>query len=583
MSPSDPPSPCVVATTAEASTAAVPAAEVSEAALLGAITQGNLAAALVEARTLTARFPDRGLGWKALGALLAAEAKTEEAVAAMRVSIELLPVDAEAYANLGVTLSKKLQRHAEAAPLLQKAVDIDPERHSAYLDLADALQALGRYAEAQEMIRRAIALPADRMHSTNQHYTSWVFLLSHDPKVGADALFAAQRLAAARLESRAVPATQHANSRDPARRLKIGFVSADLCDHPVAQLLEPVLAHLGSTADLELHAYYNNPFEDVTTLRLQPHFSHWRRVDALGDAQLAQQIGDDGIDVLIDLAGYTAMNRLGALAYKPAPIQVSWLGFPGTTGLCAMDYYLADRHFLPPRLLDAQFTERIVFLPATLPLQLHPAAPAVSPLPALATGRLTFGSLNRRDKINQTVIERWSALLHAVPTSRLLLAGLALENDVPRLTADFAAEGIESARLLFRGLCPREQYFLLHRQVDIALDAYPYGGGSTTVNALLMGVPTLTLVGPTPATRQAAGVLGQLGLDEFVATDLAGLVSKGRHWAGRLEELAELRANLRQRCQTSPAGQPALYAGALQHALRRMWARWCAGLPPEHF
>jgi predicted O-linked N-acetylglucosamine transferase (SPINDLY family) len=558
-------------------------AEECEAALLGVIVQGNFADALTAARTLTERFPNRGLGWKALGGLLGADGKTDEAVAAMRISIRLLPDDAEAHTNLGTTLSKKLQRHAEGALLLQRALDIDPQFQSAYVNLADLLQIQGRYEQAEEMVRRAMALPADRTNSTNAHYTSWLFLLSHNPRVDADTLFAAHRRAAARLESRALPATQHANSPDPARRLKLGFVSADLREHAVAQFVEPVLAHLSGRPGFDLHAYYNNPSEDATTQRLRSHFSHWHEVHALSDFDAAKQITADGIDVIIELSGHTSMNRLGALAYKPAPVQVSWIGYPGTTGLQAMDYYLAERHFLPPGLLDAQFTEKLVYLPAFASFRPHPAAPPVGPLPVLAAGNLTFGSFNRRGKINEWTIRLWSGLLRALPAARMLIVGVSIEDDVPTLSAQFGAEGIDSARLTFYPRRAMEQYLALHHRVDLALDTYPWGGGTTTINAFWMGVPTLTVAGPTPAARQTAGYLGLLGLDEFVAADAADFVAKGLHWAAHLEELAALRASLRDRWQASAAGQPAIVADALEHALRRMWTRWCSGLQPESF
>jgi predicted O-linked N-acetylglucosamine transferase (SPINDLY family) len=559
------------------------AAEASETALLRVFVEGNFAAAFDDARALTQSFPNRGLGWKVLGALLAANGKTDEAVAAMRVAIRLLPEDAEAHTNLAVTLSQKQQRHAEAERLLQRALGIDPQFQAAYLAFGDSLQMQGRYEDAEDMVGRAIALPADATNPSNSHYTSWVFLLSHNPSVGADTLFAAHRRAAARLESRALPATRHANSADPARRLKVGFVSADLYEHPVAQFIEPVLAHLGGRPGLEIHAYYNNTFQDATTLRLRRHFSHWHPVATLTDAELAKHITTDGIDVIIDLSGHTTMNRLGALAYKPAPIQVSWLGYPGTTGLHAMDYYLADRHLLPPGLLDAQFTEKLVFLPAAGPFPRLPASPMVGSLPAMDTGNLTFGSFNRRGKINQSTIRLWSELLRALPATRLLIAGVSLKDDAPNLTARLAHEGIDSARLTFHPRCPMDPYLALHHRVDMCLDTYPYNGGTTTINALWMGVPTLTIAGATPAARQGASILGQLGLGEFAAADAAEFVIKGVQWAGRLHELAELRASLRDRWQASPAGQPAIIADALEHALRRMWTRWCAGLPPESF
>jgi predicted O-linked N-acetylglucosamine transferase (SPINDLY family) len=558
-------------------------AEQSEVALLGSLAERNFAAALAAARDLTQRFPDRGLGWKVLGAVLVADGKTEEAVAAMRIAIRLLPGDAEAHTNLAVTLTHKQQRHAEAAILLKRALELDPQFQAAYIGLGDVLQAQGLYEDAERMIRQAIALPADRTNPSSAHYTSWLFLLSHDPKVNPETLFAAHRRAAARLESQAVPATRHANSPDPMRKLKVGFVSADLREHAVTQFVEPVLEQLAGRPALELYAYYNNTLEDATTVRLQSHFSHWHRVHARSDVDLAKQITGDGIDVIIELSGHTSMHRLGALAYKPAPIQVSWIGYPGTTGLHAMDYYLAERHFLPPGLLDAQFTEKLVFLPAFASFRPHPAAPPVGPLPALATGNLTFGSFNKRGKINQGTIRLWSGLLRALPATRMLIVGVSLEDDVPTLSALFGAEGIESARLTFHPRCAMEQYLGLHHRVDLALDTCPYGGGTTTINALWMGVPTLTVAGPTPAARQTAGFLGLLDLDEFVAADAADFVAKGLHWAAHLEQLAALRASLRQRWEASPAGQPAIMADALEHAVRRMWTRWCSGLQPVSF
>jgi tetratricopeptide (TPR) repeat protein len=322
-------------------------AEQREAALLSAVSQGNFAEVLTAARALTERFPNRGLGWKALGALFAANGETVEAVAAMRTAIHLLPEDAEAHTNLAVTLSQKQQRHAEAWLLLRRALEIDPKFRPAYIGLSDVLQMQGRYEDAEEIVQQAIALPSNRTNPNNALYTSWVFLLSHKPSVDPDALFAAHRQAGARLESGAVPLMRHANTKDTARRLKVGFVSADLCEHPVAKFVEPVFEHLAGRPGLELHAYYNNPSEDDVTVRLRRHFSHFNRVHALSDVDLAKQITRDAIDVIIDLSGHTSKNRLGALACKPAPIQVSWIGYPGTTGLYAMDYYLADRHLLP--------------------------------------------------------------------------------------------------------------------------------------------------------------------------------------------------------------------------------------------
>src|ERR1700692_682563 len=205
--------------------------------------------------------------------------------------------------------------------------------------------------------------------------------------------------------------------------------SGDFCDHSVAGFIEPVLAVLRNYESIELHGYYNKDSEDHVTRRLRGHFDHWRPVLSLPNEQLADQIKDDGIDVLFDLSGHTFRNRLAAFALKPAPIQVSWLGYPGTSGLGAMDYYLADRHWLAPGEFDRQFTEKLVYLPDRWAFQPHASAPAVNALPVLETGQLTFGSFNRMGKINASTIALWSALLRALPAARMLLGGMPADGE----------------------------------------------------------------------------------------------------------------------------------------------------------
>ncbi|HWG71471.1 MAG TPA: hypothetical protein VN692_18805, partial [Steroidobacteraceae bacterium] len=292
---------------------------------------------------------------------------------------------------------------------------------------------------------------------------------------------------------------------------------------------------------------------------------------------------DDEIDVLIDLSGHTSLNRLRTFARKPAPIQASWIGYPGTTGLRAMDYYLADRHFLPPGRFDGQFTEKLVHLPANVPFQPYEPAPPINVLPALETGSMTFGSFNRLGKINADTIAMWSQLLRALPGSRMIVGGLPRDGREQVLIDRFVSEGVARQRLTLHGRGTMDAYLALHQQVDICLDTYPYSGGTTTIHALWMGVPTLTLAGPTPSARQGAAILGQLGLDEFVAATCADFVAKGSYWAAHAGELAEVRAGLRDRWRRSPARKPEVVADSLERAIRRMWTRWCAGLPAESF
>jgi predicted O-linked N-acetylglucosamine transferase (SPINDLY family) len=307
---------------------------------------------------------------------------------------------------------------------------------------------------------------------------------------------------------------------------------------------------------------------------------HWHRVAGLPDAALSAQIVADGIDILVDLSGHTGENRLLTFARKPAPVQASWIGYPGTTGLQAMDYFVADRHFLPAAQFAGQFTEQLVYLPGVVAFLPEAGAPAVNALPALTRGYVTFGSFNRPSKLSRSVIGLWSRLLRALPGSRMLLGGLPRVGEAAVLVAWFAAEGIGRERLALHERSDVPTYLGLHHEVDLCLDTFPYTGGTTTNHALWMGVPTLTLAGATAPGRQGATLLAHVGLAEFVARDAAEFVALGERWARDLPGLAAVRAGLRERYAGSPLRRPEVIAAGLERALRQMWRRWCAGLPP---
>jgi predicted O-linked N-acetylglucosamine transferase (SPINDLY family) len=351
----------------------------------------------------------------------------------------------------------------------------------------------------------------------------------------------------------------------------------------VASFFEPVLAHLAGYPQLSLHAYYNHTVEDSVTRRLREHLAHWHPIVGLSDAALAQKIREDGIDILIDLSGHTDKHRLLSFVRKPAPVQVSWMGYPGTTGLNAMDYYLADRYYLPPGQFDDQFTEKIVRLPASAPFLPFADAPPVNALPALSNGFLTFGSFNRMNKLNQPVIALWSQLLRALPNARMVLGAMSQVGENNTLIEWFAQEGVGQERLSFHPKCQMKDYLGLHHQVDLCLDTFPYSGGTTNCHALWMGVPTLTMVGNTPASRVGAILPSHVGLEAFVAHDKREFVEKGLHWAAQITELAIIRDELRGRFRQSAVGRPDIIAAALERALRTMWQRWCVGLPAESF
>ncbi|MBI3370705.1 MAG: tetratricopeptide repeat protein [Betaproteobacteria bacterium] len=523
--------------------------------------------------------PDFYAAHSNLGNVLKDFGRLPEAEACYRRALELNRDFHEAHNNLGNALLE-LSRPDEAVRCYRRALELKPDYHVAHSNLGNALRSLGRLSEAETSYRRALELKPDY----DEAHSSLLFCLGHNQDVDAPALFAEHCRFGEVFETplRALW-PQHANSRDPDRGLRIGFVSGELLNHAVAFFIEPVLAQLAGYPQLSLHAYSNNAFEDAVTRRLRGLFAHWHPIVGLSDAALAERVRDDGIDILVDLSGHTGKYRLLSFARKPAPVQASWIGYPGTTGLRAVDYYLADRFFLPPGEFDAQFTEKIVRLPAYLAFLPSETAPRVNSLPALSNAFVTFGSFNRPGKLSRAVIAVWSQLLRALPGARMVLGAMPDDGSKYALIEWFAAEGIPPERLDFHARCAMNAYLGLHRQVDLCLDTFPYSGGTTTLHALWMGVPTLTLAGDTVPGRIGAGTLGHFGLDAFVAHDAEDFVRRGTSWAGDISALAGLRAGLRERFEQSLIGQPAMVAAGMERALRTMWRRWCAGLPAASF
>ena len=335
---------------------------------------------------------------------------------------------------------------------------------------------------------------------------------------------------------------------------------------------------------MELIGYYNNQINDSMTSHLKQFFHHWRDVMPLSDEHLVKQIRSDGVDILIDLSGHSSLNRLPAFAHKPAPVQASWIGYPGTTGLTAVDYFFCDRHYLPAESFARQFTEKLVYLPGTSPVQPYGNAPPVNELPALSNGHLTFGSFNRLGKISTATVELWAALMLAVPDAKLIVGGIRTDRpDDNPLSERLLAAGVALERVRYYLRSDMDAYLGLHHQVDLCLDTFPYTGGTTTYHAMWMGVPTLSLAGPTPAGRQGPALPLQLGLERIVSASREEYLANGVYWSAHIAELAAIRAGSRALWRASPVGNPDVIAASLVRALRHMWTRWCAGQPPESF
>lgn len=535
-------------------------------------------AALASCDTAIALQPSYAAAHVNRGLALHALHQWDAALSSYETAITLQPDYVNAFCNRGITLLS-MGKADEAEQCYRQALAINPQFEQAHHNLALSLQTRGEIALAMQSYRAALACNSDRADS----HTGLLYCLSSDATVDAKTLFAEHLRFGEQFEAPLRASWQpHSNTREPERLLKVGIVSADLCRHAIATFIEPLLQELAQSSQYSLHAYYNNTIQDPVTARLKTYFFQWNAIAAMSDDALAAKIRADGIDILIDLSGHTALNRLLTFARKPAPIQITWMGFPGTTGLQAMDYYLTDRFFLPPGQFDHLFTEKLVYLPASAPFLPSTDAPEVNALPALANGYLTFGSFNRRTKISGPVVALWAQVLRALPDARMVIGAMEA-NEGPSLLACFADEGIAPNRLSIFPKSDMKTYLGLHHQVDICLDTFPYNGGTTNLHALWMGVPTLTLSGSTPVSHTGATVLGHLDLGEFQAKSEKEFVDASLLFSSNLGHLSEIRSTLRQRFDTTAVRQPKILTNGIECAFRTMWNRWCSQMAAESF
>jgi protein O-GlcNAc transferase len=360
--------------------------------------------------------------------------------------------------------------------------------------------------------------------------------------------------------------------------LRVGYVSPDFRRHPVGYFMRPIFAH-HHPAVVEVFAYNTAPRPDGATDFFRQRTHHWRDVFALSDDELAQQIRADKIDILIDLTLHMAGGRMLTFARKPAPVQATYLGYAHSTGLLSLDYKITDPYLDPQGLTERFHTEQIVRLPETnFCCEPEDDAPPVGDLPARNNGCVTFASFNTLMKTNRAVIETWSAILRDLPGSRLMIVagGLAGAPTQQRLRDRFAAHGITPERLELLDLAGVEQGLLAHTRADVALDTFPYAGGTTTANALWMGVPVVSLAGTSPIARQGVSFLTNVGLPELIAGTREQYVTTALSLARDLDRLEGIRSSLRDRMRASPITNGPRFVRHLEQAYRDMWRAWCA-------
>lgn len=477
----------------------------------------------------------------------------------------------------GVLLSTR--RVSEAVQYLHRAIEADPYLGDAYQDLGYAYFNLGRL---QDSIMTS-ALAVERNPENVQAYSNLLFFMTHDHEIAPEKVFEKHLGFSERFELPLRDSIRpHENEPDPKRKLRIGIVSADLYDHAVAHFIAPVLQEL-DREKFDLFAFHSNVKFDETSKYLKSFCKYWVSVSHVSDKDLAELIRACRIDILMDLSGHTAGHRLRTFARKPAPVQVSWIGYPNTTGLQSMDYVFADRYNAPDGLYDHLYTEKIVRLPSDSPFKFPDHAPAVNELPALSNGYLTFGSFNRLGKVSSITFDVWARAMHACPGSRFLIGSVASVEAQQWVASEFVARGISADRLRFEPRVPVMQYLALHHHVDLVLDTFPYNGGTTSGLAWWMGVPVLTMAGLTRVSNAGAGGLRRFGLDRFVASGSDEFVQIASELAQNPKLLAEIRLGMRERLLKAPGRTPKYITKGVERAFRTMWTRWCNDLLPESF
>jgi len=529
--------------------------------------QGFFSEAEVCYRRAIELAPDYWLAYNNLGLALHRMERYQEAELAFDQAIALHPEEALLYSNLGLTLAALGQiKKAEAS--LIKAIEILPEYVNAHINLCTNYIAQGRLDEAEQECFEALKYDP----ASNKARSNLLFAMNysghHSAEYRLQQALEFDKMVTGKVEQ--VFTAWHTNTQ--AKRLRIGLMSGDLRQHPVAYFLEHWVKNI-DFSKFELTAYLTDTREDAFTGRLKPNFAHWKSLVGMTDQAAAELIHEDGIDILFDLSGHTSGNRMQILAWKPAPIQVSWLGYFATTGMKAIDYFIADEVGVPPA-HQAHFAEKIKYVPDTRLCFTAPhVAVDVSALPALARGYITFASFQTLAKAGDEVLALWAEVMRAIPSSRLRwqCKSFGDADVVANMVAKFTKLGVDADRLTLLGSVSREAYFASHHDVDLILDTFPYPGGTTTCEALWMGVPTLTLAGNSLIARQGASMLTAAGLADWVTETKAAYLDKALAHCGDLNRLSNLRAGLRAQVLASPLFDAERFAMNMETAMLEMW------------
>ncbi len=530
---------------------------------------GNASEAATRYQEAASLRPDWAEPWFGLGCTLESPASVDAAIDAYRKALELDPGHGMAASNLSRLLLDRGDSLG-ARRVLTRVLKSNPDNRFAWLALADVEAQVGHADQAIAIYQR----PALVAREDFALRSACLFALNFVTDIGADAILADHVQFGHDLAASTAPLPQRL-ARDPDKRLRIGYVSPDFRRHSVSCFMEPVLTNHDRSV-VETYCYYDHTDRDEITTRFEELADHWRDIVGKDDDEVALAIRDDGIDILVDLAGHTAGNRMTLFARRPAPLQFTWLGYLCTTGLSTMDYRICDNHTDPAGQAERWQVES----PARMPCsqwcyQPQVQLPVPSPLPMLRNGFCTFGSFNQARKLNEPLLRTWAQALASIFDSRLLVLGVTDHAQAQEIRDTLAMSGIGESRVELVGRIDITEYFKRYRDVDIALDSFPYTGATTTCDALIMGVPVATIAGSRSIARSGASLLHALDLIDWVADSPQSFVELLQRKARAPEQLASLRSCLPDRMRNSPLMDAAAFTRQLEDVYREAWGRQC--------
>ena len=516
----------------------------------------------------------QAMAYHNLGIALQGKKQLDEAISCYKQALQLAPDFIDTYIHLGDAYRVKGLLH-NAAVYLQQALTLNQNSFIAYNILGLVTQEQGKIEEAEKYFRHALQLNPD----FSVCYSNLLFLMNYHPTYDASFLFREHLNFAKRFEEPlSAVISNYSNNKSPARRLKIGYVSPDFRRHSVASFIEPVLA-AHDRQWFEVFCYSDTLGIDETTNRIRGYADEWRPIAGLPDENVRALVRQDNIDILVDLAGHTGYNRMILFAQKAAPVQVTWIGYPATTGLSVMDYKIVDTYTDPPGMTESYYTEKLIRMPESFLCYLPPKDSPEAGDPAAHTRRhITFGSFNNFKKISTKMLRLWTSILKELPDTRLIMKSFSFSDEITRSYAHkfFISEGIAADRVECLPPVPSmRDHLTVYNYIDIGLDTFPYNGTTTTCEALWMGVPVITLAGETHASRVGTSLLSNVGLPEMITTTSEEYIQKALELAGNKEKLQSLRIHLRDMMLCSPLTDAHKFTVHLEEAYRKIWTKWC--------